>query len=131
MRYTKTEGNFHSSFCTYNNLFFFIFTIYWTFLLFFNGFCKRYLFVVFQEMAEEEEDPLKIEVKEEYDSEAAEQVPATDDDEVIMRATQKLISFVYEIKFLHTFVWTVEDTVLYSFVKLQNLTQLVSISYKI
>lgn len=69
-------------------------------------------------MAEEEEDPLKMEVKEEYDSDAAEQVPVTDLDEVIMRAAQKLISFVYEIKFIlvHVFVWTVEDTVLYSFV---------------
>lgn len=76
------------------------------------------MFVVFQEMAEEEEDPLKMEVKEEYDSDAAEQVPATDLDEVIMRAAQKLISFAHEIKFIlvHVFVWTVEDTVLYSFV---------------
>lgn len=55
-------------------------------------------------MAEEEEDPLKMEVKEEYDSDAAEQAPATDDDEVIMRAAQKLISYVYEIKCLYIFV---------------------------
>lgn len=79
---TNTENNFPNSFRIHDK--FFIITSYLTFLFCFSMVLWK-LFVVFQEMAEEEEDPLKVEVKEEYDSDAAEQAPATDEDEVIMR----------------------------------------------